>query len=77
MPKFLEEKLKARYGEDSDIPYKIMNAKGFMHGNKETEKGRAAERKHEDRESKGHEAREKKKKKFKTGAAAQAEALRG
>lgn len=46
MPKFLEKKLKAEYGENSKIPYKVMNAKGFMHGNKETAKGRAAEAKH-------------------------------
>jgi len=47
MPKFLEAILKKKYGANSDIPYKIMNAKGFMHGNKETAKGRAAEAKHE------------------------------
>jgi hypothetical protein len=46
MPKFLERKLKSEYGEDSDIPYKVMNAKGYMHGSKETAKGHAADRKH-------------------------------
>lgn len=46
MPKFLEEKLKKEYGSDSSIPYKIMNSKGYMHGNKETAKGRLAEKKH-------------------------------
>lgn len=46
MPEFLEKKLKKRYGADSKIPYKIMNARGFMHGSKETAKGRAAEKKH-------------------------------
>lgn len=46
MPKFLEKKLKARYGKDSKIPYKIMNARGFMKGNKITAKGRAADKKH-------------------------------
>ena len=46
MPKFLEEKLKKKYGEKSDIPYKIMNKLGFMRGNKTTAKGKAAERKH-------------------------------
>ena len=46
MPKFLEEKLKQQYGENSKIPYAVMNARGFMHGNKETAKGRAAEVKH-------------------------------
>jgi hypothetical protein len=58
MPKFLEDKLKARYGEDSDVPYKIMNAKGYMHGNKETAKGRDAESKHEaDMKKKKHKTR--------------------
>lgn len=47
MPKFLEDKLKARYGSDSAVPYKIMNSIGAMHGNKETAKGAAMERKHE------------------------------
>lgn len=46
-PKFLETRLKKEYGADSDIPYKVMNAKGFMHGNKETKKGERAEEKHE------------------------------
>lgn len=34
MPKALERKLKKEYGKDSDIPYKIMNKMGVMHGNK-------------------------------------------
>lgn len=46
MPKFLEKQLKKEYGAKSDIPYKIMNAKGYMKGNKETVEGRVAERKH-------------------------------
>lgn len=46
MPKFLEDKLKKEYGADSDIPYKIMNKMGYMHGSKETAKGKEAERKH-------------------------------
>lgn len=46
MPKFLEQKLKKEYGADSKIPYKVMNKLGFMHGNKETAKGRMAEKKH-------------------------------
>ena len=40
MPKELEAKLKHEYGANSDIPYKIMNKLGVMHGNKETAKGR-------------------------------------
>ncbi len=47
MPKFLEKKLKAEYGADSAVPYKVMNAIGAMHGNKETAKGAAMERKHD------------------------------
>lgn len=46
MPEFLEKQLKAEYGANSSIPYKIMNAKGYMHGSKETAAGRAAEAKH-------------------------------
>lgn len=47
-PKFLEHKLKEEYGQDSDIPYKIMNKLGVMKGNKVTPKGRREERKHKD-----------------------------
>lgn len=47
MPKFLENKLKAEYGANSAIPYKVMNAIGAMRGNKETAKGAAMERKHD------------------------------
>lgn len=47
MPKFLEAELKKRYGANSDVPYKIMNSIGAMHGNKETEKGREMEAKHD------------------------------
>ena len=46
MPAFLEKKLKAEYGANSKIPYMVMNKIGAMHGNKETAKGRAMERKH-------------------------------
>ena len=53
MPKFLEAKLKKQYGADSDIPYKIMNARGLMHGSKITAKGWAAERKHTDSAAEG------------------------
>ena len=47
MPKFLEAELKKEYGAKSDIPYKIMNAKGYMRGNKSTAKGEALQAKHE------------------------------
>ena len=46
MPKFLEEKLKQRYGAKSAVPYKIVNAIGAMRGNKETAKGRSMQKKH-------------------------------
>ena len=47
MPAFLEKKLKARYGADSAVPYKIMNSIGAMHGSKETPKGKRMQKKHE------------------------------
>ena len=47
MPKFLEKELKKEYGADSSIPYKVMNAKGYMKGNKETAKGAALQEKHD------------------------------
>lgn len=46
MPKFLEDKLKAEYGQNSKIPYMVMNKIGAMHGNKETAKGREMDAKH-------------------------------
>lgn len=48
MPKFMEDELKKEYGADSKTPYKVMNSKGYMKGNKETAKGKAAEKKHAD-----------------------------
>ena len=47
MPKFLEKKLKAEYGENSKIPYKVMNKIGAMRGNKETAQGEEMEAKHQ------------------------------
>lgn len=47
MPAFLERKLKREYGENSNIPYKVMNKLGYMRGNKVTKKGKYAEKKHE------------------------------
>ena len=63
MPKFLENKLKKKFGAKSKAPYKIMNAIGAMHGNKETAKGEAMERKHEAKVSGLHSIPKKKKKK--------------
>ena len=48
MPKFLETKLKREYGENSAVPFKVMNSIGAMKGNKETAKGREMEKKHEE-----------------------------
>ncbi len=58
MPKFLEKKLKKEYGSESDVPYKVMNKIGAMHGNKETSKGKEMEKKHEAKfQGKGTRAR--------------------
>lgn len=46
MPKFLEDKLRAEYGNNPHAIYGTMNKIGAMRGNKETAKGRAMERKH-------------------------------
>lgn len=46
MPEFLEKKLKAEYGQNSKIPYKVMNSIGAMKGNKITQKGKEMEKKH-------------------------------
>jgi hypothetical protein len=47
MPAFLEKILKKRYGANSDIPYRIMNAQGYMRGPKETAKGKRLQQKHD------------------------------
>jgi hypothetical protein len=47
MPKFLEKKLKAEYGDNPHAIYGTLNKIGAMHGNKETAKGKAMEKKHE------------------------------
>ncbi len=46
MPKFLEEKLKAEYGNNSHAIYGTLNKIGAMRGNKITPKGRLMEKKH-------------------------------
>lgn len=46
MPKFLENKLRAEYGNNPHAIYGTMNKIGAMHGNKETAKGREMEQKH-------------------------------
>lgn len=47
MPKFLEAKLKKEYPNNPGAVYGTMNKLGYMHGNKETKKGKLAEKKHE------------------------------
>ena len=46
MPKFLEDKLKREYPNNSRAVYGTLNAIGAMRGNKITPKGRAMEAKH-------------------------------
>ena len=46
MPKFLEDKLKAEYGNNKHAIYGTLNKIGAMRGNKETAKGKQMERKH-------------------------------
>ncbi len=46
MPKFLEDKLRAEYGDNPHAIFGTMNKIGAMRGNKETAKGKAMERKH-------------------------------
>lgn len=53
MPKFMEEKLKKEYPGDKAAPYKVTNSLGFMHGNKETPLGAAAQKKHDTKKSSG------------------------
>ena len=55
MPKFLEKKLKSEYGSDSAIPYKVMNAKGYMKGSKETAAGKALQAKHDRDQARGRD----------------------
>ncbi len=47
MPKFLEDKLRAEYGNNPRAIYGTMNSLGAMHGNKETPKGAAMQAKHQ------------------------------
>lgn len=53
MPAFLEKKLKAEYGNNLKAVYGTMNRMGYMRGNKETAKGRAAQAKHDRKRSIG------------------------
>lgn len=53
MPKFLEQKLRAEYGNNDRAVYGTLNVIGAMHGNKVTAKGRAIEKKHAAHAKKG------------------------
>ncbi len=60
MPKFLEEKLKKQYPDNPSAVYGTMNKMGYMVGNKETAKGKMAEKKHENLLKSGRSAKVKK-----------------
>jgi hypothetical protein len=47
VPKFLEDKLRAEYGNNPRAIYGTMNNIGAMHGNKETPKGARMQAKHD------------------------------
>ena len=46
MPRFLEQKLKKEYGDNDKAVYGTLNKLGYMKGNKETAKGKKAEKRH-------------------------------
>ena len=50
IPKFLEKKLEKEYPNNPGAVYGTMNKLGYMKGNKETKKGKKAEKKHEAKE---------------------------
>jgi hypothetical protein len=51
VPKFLEKKLRAEYGDNPSAIYGTMNAIGAMSGNKETAKGKRMQKKHDKKKS--------------------------
>ena len=51
MPKFLEDKLRAEYGNNPHAIYGTMNKIGAMRGNKETAKGKRMEKKHAEKQA--------------------------
>lgn len=52
MPKFLEDRLKREYPGNPSAVYGTLNKLGMMHGNKETAKGKAAQKKHDAKKGK-------------------------
>jgi hypothetical protein len=47
MPKFLERRLLSEYGGNKHAVYGTLNKIGAMHGNKDTAKGKAMQKKHD------------------------------
>lgn len=47
MPEFLKKKLEREYPKNPGTVYGTLNRLGMMRGNRETAKGRAAQRKHD------------------------------
>ena len=47
MPEFLKRKLQREYPNNPGAVYGTLNAIGAMHGNKETPKGKAMQKKHD------------------------------
>ena len=52
MPKFLEDRLKKEYPGNPSAVYATLNSIGAMHGNKETPKGKAMQKKHDAKKGK-------------------------
>lgn len=48
MPKFLEKALRKEYGDNDNAVYGTLNSIGAMRGSRETPKGRAMQRKHDE-----------------------------
>lgn len=46
MPNFLIEKLKKEYPKNDSAVYGTLNKLGYMHGNKETDKGKEVDKLH-------------------------------
>lgn len=47
MPEYIEKKLRKEYGDNDHAIYGTMNKLHLMKGNKETEKGRKVEERHD------------------------------
>jgi hypothetical protein len=60
MPEFLERKLESEYGKGDSRVYATMNKIGAMRGNKQTAKGAAMQRKHDQHKKRGRKRGSKK-----------------